>query len=75
MPGWRSFRFSDPARGMDAAGGGMPAGKHRTNTGKHEIWEATMNASVLHDPHKVVDSYAGRVRVPGFGEIADTAER
>ncbi|MGW4464499.1 hypothetical protein [Micromonospora sp. NPDC004704] len=29
-----------------------------------------MNISVLHDPRKVVELYAGRVRIPGFGEIA-----
>lgn len=29
-----------------------------------------MNASVLSDPRRVVESYAGRVRLPGLGEIA-----
>ncbi|RKR89250.1 hypothetical protein BDK92_3590 [Micromonospora pisi] len=29
-----------------------------------------MNVGVLHDPRKVVESYAGRVRIPGLGDIA-----
>lgn len=29
-----------------------------------------MNVSVLSDPGKVVESYAGRMRIPGIGEIA-----
>ncbi|WP_329105745.1 hypothetical protein OG792_33475 [Micromonospora sp. NBC_01699] len=29
-----------------------------------------MDASVLHDPRRVVESYAGRLRIPGLGEIA-----
>ncbi|MFK3982620.1 hypothetical protein ACI2K4_19865 [Micromonospora sp. NPDC050397] len=29
-----------------------------------------MNVSVLNDPRRVVESYAGRVRVPGVGMIA-----
>jgi hypothetical protein len=29
-----------------------------------------MNVSVLHDPRLVVQSYAGRIRVPGLGEFA-----